>query len=80
MRLLLTERLILEPLRVHHADALFHVLADPAIYTHEGQPPVSLDALRARYGRLEARVSSDGAEQWLNLETAADRYALRRVL
>jgi hypothetical protein len=30
------------------------------------QPPASVDALRARYAKLESRRSGDGREQWLN--------------
>jgi RimJ/RimL family protein N-acetyltransferase len=56
----------LEPLLVEHADELFQVLSDPAIYTFENSPPVSVEALRSRYERLQTRVSPDGSEVWLN--------------
>ncbi|MBS0320383.1 MAG: GNAT family N-acetyltransferase, partial [Proteobacteria bacterium] len=49
-----------------HADAMFTVLADPAIYEFENAPPTSLAALRARYTRLETRRSPDGTQRWLN--------------
>lgn len=60
------ERLRLEPQRAEHAEAMFMVLSDPALYEYENAPPASLDALRERYRRLESRVSPDGAELWLN--------------
>ena len=58
--------LTLEPQVAAHADALFVVLSDPALYTYEGEPPVSVDWLRARFRKLETRRSADGTEQWLN--------------
>lgn len=66
MRTLHTPRLTLEPQTAAHAPAMFEVLGDPAIYTYENQPPVSLDALTRRFARLETRQSPDGREQWLN--------------
>jgi ribosomal-protein-alanine N-acetyltransferase len=61
-----TLRLTLEPQRAAHADAMFEVLSDPAIYAHENAPPKSLQSLRERYTKLETRRSGDGREQWLN--------------
>ena len=66
MRTLRTSRLVLEPQLAAHAEAMFDVLADPAIYEYENAPPESVEALRARYAYLEARRSPDGAQQWLN--------------
>lgn len=66
MQLLQTERLRLEPQQARHADEMFLVLADPALYQYENAPPHSAAVLRERYARLEARCSPDGAEQWLN--------------
>jgi len=66
MRSLHSARLTLEPQTALHAPAMFKVLSDPAIYTYENQPPASLDALSRRFARLEARLSPDGGEQWLN--------------
>lgn len=66
MRCLSTPRLSLEPQVVTHAQEMFVVLSDPAIYTYENAPPVSLDWLRERYRRLESRCSADGSERWLN--------------
>ena len=66
MQVLRTTRLTLEPQVPDHADAMFGVLSDPAIYEFENEPPSSADWLRQRYARLETRCSSDGSEQWLN--------------
>lgn len=57
---------VLEPLVAAHAEEMFEVLSDPAIYEFENEPPASVDVLRDRYRRLEARRSSDGRQVWLN--------------
>jgi RimJ/RimL family protein N-acetyltransferase len=49
-----------------HAEEMFRVLSDPALYEHENEPPPSLEWLRARFERLESRRSPDGSQQWLN--------------
>lgn len=56
----------LEPQLAAHAQEMFAVLSDPAIYEYENDPPESVDALRQRYRRLESRGSPDGRELWLN--------------
>jgi RimJ/RimL family protein N-acetyltransferase len=62
-----TERLILEPLVVAHAAALYDGLHDKRLYMFIPQePPASLGALTARYRQLAARRSPDGRELWLN--------------
>jgi RimJ/RimL family protein N-acetyltransferase len=62
-----TARLVLEPLTVAHAPAMFEVLRDPLIYTYlDFGPPPSLEHLQRVYATLERRVSPDGNEQWLN--------------
>ena len=62
-----TRRLDLIPLVRAHADALFPVLCDEALYRYTHQaPPVSLSALRDRFALLETRQSTDGTERWLN--------------
>ncbi len=60
------DRLTLEPQLVAHADEMFVVLSDLAIYEHENQPPASVEWLRERFRRLESRCSPDGGELWLN--------------
>ena len=66
IRPLETPRLVLEPQVAAHADEMFVVLSDPAIYEFENAPPVSVEALRERYRALEARRSPDGRQLWLN--------------
>lgn len=66
MRSLAAPGLILEPQLAQHAEAMFAVLSDPAIYEFENAPPPSVEWLRQRFARLESRLSADGAEQWLN--------------
>ena len=56
----------LEPQTVAHADEMFEVLGDPAIYEYENEPPQSLEWLRERFAKLETRLSADGTEHWLN--------------
>lgn len=56
----------LEPLQAEHADAMFEVLSDPAIYEFENAPPASREWLRARYQRLALGGPADGSERWLN--------------
>ena len=66
MRTLHTPRCTLEPQVAAHAEAMFQVLSDPAIYEFENAPPVSVEWLHTRFLRLETRCSPDGREQWLN--------------
>jgi [ribosomal protein S5]-alanine N-acetyltransferase len=66
MRVIETPTLTLEPQLAAHAEEMFAVLSDPAIYEYENEPPPSVEWLRARFARLESRQSADGREQWLN--------------
>ncbi|HSQ61394.1 MAG TPA: GNAT family N-acetyltransferase [Acidobacteriota bacterium] len=66
MRVIATPRLLLEPQIAAHADEMFRVLGDPAIYEYENEPPASAEWLRERYTKLETRRSRDGREEWLN--------------
>jgi hypothetical protein len=43
MRAIDTGNLILEPQTAEHANEMFVVLSDPAIYEYENQPPPSLE-------------------------------------
>jgi RimJ/RimL family protein N-acetyltransferase len=61
-----TRHLMLEPLRVEHADEMLLVLGDRDLYEYTGGEPPSLDELRARYARQVAGHSSDDAYGWLN--------------
>ena len=58
--------LILEPLRVDHADEMVDVLADESIYTFIGGTPPTLESLRARYVAQTQGRSPDEREVWLN--------------
>ena len=66
MNTLRTPLCVLEPQVVAHAEEMFVVLCDPAIYQFEGVPPPSVERLAAGYRRRESRLSPDGQEQWLN--------------
>ncbi len=67
MRALQTNGLVLEPLTVGHAPAMFEILSDPELYRHlDDAPPAGLEPLRQRYARLESRASPDGKQGWLN--------------
>src|SRR3990172_3184843 len=66
MRAIATGRLSLEPQVATHAEEMFGVLSDPAIYEYEDEPPPSVVWLRERFTKLETRRSADGREQWLN--------------
>ena len=66
MRTIRTERLVLEPQTASHAEEMFELLSDPAIYEYENAPPRSLEWLRERFAKLETRRSADGSEHWLN--------------
>jgi [ribosomal protein S5]-alanine N-acetyltransferase len=66
MHSIATAAFTLEPQTAAHAEAMFVVLSDPAIYEYENEPPPSLEWLQARFARLESRQSPDGRERWLN--------------
>jgi [ribosomal protein S5]-alanine N-acetyltransferase len=67
MHSLITPQLELEPLTVNHAPEMFELLSDLQIYRYlDDAPPISLEHLRNRYVKLEARKSPDGSEVWLN--------------
>ena len=62
-----TPRLLLEPIIVGHAAALFEALQAAELYTYIPQEaPSSLEALTARFEALSHRRSPDGHEVWLN--------------
>jgi RimJ/RimL family protein N-acetyltransferase len=66
VRAVATPRLVLEPQTAAHAAVMHALLADPALYRHENEPPPSVAWLRERFERLESRRSPDGREEWLN--------------
>jgi [ribosomal protein S5]-alanine N-acetyltransferase len=60
-------RIVLQPLRAEHADALFPILDADEVWRYAPRPPSgSLNELRRRFARLESRCSTDGREHWLN--------------
>jgi RimJ/RimL family protein N-acetyltransferase len=65
--LLKTPRLLLEPLQISHASALYEPLQSVALYEYiPVNPPASLEALATRYQRISSRKSPDEQEVWLN--------------
>ncbi|MEO8524075.1 MAG: GNAT family N-acetyltransferase [Caldimonas sp.] len=67
METLAAGSLVLEPLVVAHAEAMFELLSDPEIHRYlDHPPPPSIGHLRGVYGRLESRQSPDGRQRWLN--------------
>ena len=61
-----TARLVLEPLRVEHADEMARLLDDADLHTYVGGRPATVDELRARYTRQVAGGAPDESEGWLN--------------
>jgi ribosomal-protein-alanine N-acetyltransferase len=67
MQTIVTPTLTLEPLLASHAEEMFELLSDPAIYQYlDYTAPVSVGYLRGIYQRWEARQSPDASEAWLN--------------
>ena len=58
--------LVLEPLRIGHAEEMAPLLDDPALHTFIGGRPEGVDELAKRYARQLMGHSADGAQQWLN--------------
>jgi RimJ/RimL family protein N-acetyltransferase len=63
---LTTERLVLEPLSLEHADEMVVVLGDRRLHEFTGGEPLPLASLRQRFQFLSSRRSPDGSELWLN--------------
>lgn len=59
-------RLILEPLRIDHAQEMAMVLNDPALHRFVGGEPATVDDLRRQYEKLCIGRSPDGTQCWLN--------------
>jgi len=69
-------QLELQPLEPRHAVVLFDGLQDQRLYDFiADQPPVSVEALRARYMRLAGRRSPDDSQIWLNWAVWSDDEA-----
>lgn len=61
-----SRRLVLEPLRVDHADELAAVLDDVALHAFTGGAPARVEELRARFEHQARGRSPDGRDCWLN--------------
>lgn len=64
--LIQTERLVLEPLRVDHAEEVAAALDDQGLHDFIGGHPATVDQLRERYTRLVVGHSADGSQGWCN--------------
>lgn len=58
--------IVLEPLRVAHADELGPLLDDVRLHWFTGGSPATVPQLRARYERQVVGRSPDGAQVWWN--------------
>ncbi|WNV82000.1 GNAT family N-acetyltransferase [Umezawaea sp. Da 62-37] len=70
-----TERLVLEPLRIRHADEMAPLLDDERLHEFIGGRPLTADQLRARYARLAA----GGHNGWFNWVVRCDGGAVGTV-
>lgn len=61
-----TDRLILEPLRVDHADEMAPALDDVRLHAYIGGRPATRGELRSRYAAQVVGHSPDGQQGWLN--------------
>jgi [ribosomal protein S5]-alanine N-acetyltransferase len=61
-----TERLILEPLEVAHAEKLYAGLSDAALYKFVPEDPLSLQELTERYERILRGPRDNNIELWRN--------------
>lgn len=68
-----SDRLVLEPLTIEHADVMVDVLAPGELYRFTGGEPPSVEELRARYARQVRGQSDDGTAGWLNWIIRFDR-------
>lgn len=67
--------LLLEPLRVDHAEEMAPLLDDVRLHAFTGGGPASLEQLRSRYARQVVGRSEDGTQCWLNWVVRADGVA-----
>ena len=75
-----TERLVLEPLAVRHADALFEALRDPSVHEFiETSGPWTREAVRRRLERLAQGPSQGSDDVWLNYVVLLDGRLIGRV-
>jgi ribosomal-protein-alanine N-acetyltransferase len=66
----------LEPLGPQHAEAMYEVLAEPALHRYlDYGPPESADYLRGLYTRLARGAAPDSGEVWVNEVILVDGVA-----
>ena len=59
-------RLLLEPLRVQHAEEMAPLLDDPDLHIFIGGEPATREELQETYRRQVVGRSADGTQRWLN--------------
>lgn len=59
-------QILLEPLRIDHADEMAAVLGDAALYSFTGGCPPKVGELRRRYATQVVGHSQDNSQRWLN--------------
>lgn len=73
-----TSRLIVEPLRVAHAEEMAALLDDRGLHEFTGGKPETLEELGSRYSRLVVGEASDREQGWLNW-IVRDRHSAAAV-
>ncbi|HEX5017133.1 MAG TPA: GNAT family N-acetyltransferase [Actinomycetes bacterium] len=73
--------LVMEPLRVDHADEVASALDDPELHAYIGGEPATAEELRSRFAIQVVGQSPDGSEGWLNwvLRDAASQQVVGTV-
>ncbi len=73
---LATERLILEPLEVAHAEKLYAGLSEPSLFKFVPEDPLSLTELTERYQRILRGPLDNNIELWRNwaVRSNDDKY------
>lgn len=61
-----TARLVLEPLRIDHAEEMGAVLANQRLYSFIGGQPPTKSELAYTYAQQVVGSSPDGSQRWLN--------------
>ena len=75
-----TDRLVLEPLDVRHADALHEALRDPSVHAFiETSGPWTLEAVRGRLARLAEGPPPGSDDVWLNFAVLLGDRLVGRV-
>ena len=60
------KRLKLIPVASHHAQDMYPLLTEPALYHFTGgRPPSNMKSVQRWFSDLETRESPDGSQQWL---------------